>query len=318
MSPLGGTVFSVESDLPLPSHGDHRPSLEPADWRTVATRALEMVEQPAALIARGGTVQIANRAFSLLMGSSPGSVEHLDCSEVIEGGVSALEVTTRHRDARVALLSGSAFAIPLRLHVSLKLLGSETSGAVLVTVESAERQNDDSGRRAQRGHYLVSARTVDRGALLEVDDSACELPMHMGGACYRTIAGRAQPCRGCPVFDDLDSLPARTVLPPEEHGGVYRLVEVRRKSTDLLEVHAFTVGSPIIGDLLRAKVGWIARESGLSGREAEVLDLLYMGRTNRDVASLLDISERTVKYHQANILRKVGADSRVDLVRLLL
>jgi len=43
-----------------------------------------------------------------------------------------------------------------------------------------------------------------------------------------------------------------------------------------------------------------------------------MGRQLADIATALGISLRTVKYHQANILRKLRADSRVDLMRLIL
>jgi len=49
-----------------------------------------------------------------------------------------------------------------------------------------------------------------------------------------------------------------------------------------------------------------------------VLDLLLLGRTMGDIAMVLQISVRTVKYHQRNIQQKLGADSRFDLARILL
>jgi len=36
-----------------------------------------------------------------------------------------------------------------------------------------------------------------------------------------------------------------------------------------------------------------------------------------DIAQQLGIAPRTVKFHQANVLQKLGADSRVDLLRVL-
>ena len=54
----------------------------------------------------------------------------------------------------------------------------------------------------------------------------------------------------------------------------------------------------------------------LTKRELEVLELLLLGRSHEDVAVVLEISERTSKFHQSNLLRKLGADSRYDLVRL--
>jgi DNA-binding NarL/FixJ family response regulator len=54
--------------------------------------------------------------------------------------------------------------------------------------------------------------------------------------------------------------------------------------------------------------------SALTRREAEVLQLLVRGRTNRAIAKDLLISEGTVKYHVKNVLRKLHATSRADAV----
>jgi DNA-binding response OmpR family regulator len=56
----------------------------------------------------------------------------------------------------------------------------------------------------------------------------------------------------------------------------------------------------------------------LTDREREVLDLLLLGRTHQDIAAVLGIRERTSKFHQANLLLKLGAESRLDLMRLFL
>lgn len=49
---------------------------------------------------------------------------------------------------------------------------------------------------------------------------------------------------------------------------------------------------------------------GLSPREQQVARLLSLGRTNRQIADVLFLSPRTVEHHVANVLRKLGADSR--------
>ena len=49
---------------------------------------------------------------------------------------------------------------------------------------------------------------------------------------------------------------------------------------------------------------------GLTGRELEVLTLLASGRTNRQIAAQLFISEKTVARHVSNIFTKVGVSSR--------
>lgn len=55
----------------------------------------------------------------------------------------------------------------------------------------------------------------------------------------------------------------------------------------------------------------------LTERERGVLDLLVLGHTNVEIASLLFLSPRTVETHRASILRKLGVKSRADLVRFV-
>ena len=53
-------------------------------------------------------------------------------------------------------------------------------------------------------------------------------------------------------------------------------------------------------------------EPPLTRRERDVYALLAEGRSNREIAHALFISEPTVKVHVRNILRKLGARSRVE------
>jgi two-component system response regulator NreC len=53
----------------------------------------------------------------------------------------------------------------------------------------------------------------------------------------------------------------------------------------------------------------------LTAREREVLGLIALGHTNAEMAKLLFLSLRTVETHRANIHRKLGTDSRAELVR---
>ena len=50
----------------------------------------------------------------------------------------------------------------------------------------------------------------------------------------------------------------------------------------------------------------------LSPREKEVLGVLAEGRSNREIAQRLFISERTVAVHVGNILAKLGVSGRVE------
>lgn len=56
----------------------------------------------------------------------------------------------------------------------------------------------------------------------------------------------------------------------------------------------------------------------LSSREKEIINLVLVGKSNKDIAEILDISINTVKKHLYNILNKIGVDSRSQLISLLL
>ncbi|HZD56776.1 MAG TPA: response regulator transcription factor [Anaerolineales bacterium] len=53
----------------------------------------------------------------------------------------------------------------------------------------------------------------------------------------------------------------------------------------------------------------------LTLREEEVLQLLARGMTNKEIASELVITERTVKFHVSSILRKMEKGNRTEAVR---
>src|SRR5581483_7086530 len=54
----------------------------------------------------------------------------------------------------------------------------------------------------------------------------------------------------------------------------------------------------------------------LTPREREVLELLVEGRTNREIAGRLVVTERTAKFHVASILEKLGVPNRAAAVRV--
>lgn len=49
----------------------------------------------------------------------------------------------------------------------------------------------------------------------------------------------------------------------------------------------------------------------LSPREAEILQLILIGKTNKAIASEIYVSEKTVEFHLANIYDKIGVRTRM-------
>ena len=52
---------------------------------------------------------------------------------------------------------------------------------------------------------------------------------------------------------------------------------------------------------------------GLTGREREVAALIASGKSNREIADLLVVGERTVETHVGNVLSKLGFTSRAQI-----
>lgn len=53
--------------------------------------------------------------------------------------------------------------------------------------------------------------------------------------------------------------------------------------------------------------------STLTPREADILPHLSRGRSNKEIAGMLGLSEKTIKYHLTHMLRKLGARNRVEV-----
>ena len=56
-----------------------------------------------------------------------------------------------------------------------------------------------------------------------------------------------------------------------------------------------------------------AMQVSLTPREQEVLDFLLRRLSNKEIASILRISERTIKFHVGNIFHKLHVTSRQEL-----
>jgi RNA polymerase sigma factor (sigma-70 family) len=80
--------------------------------------------------------------------------------------------------------------------------------------------------------------------------------------------------------------------------------------------------SPAIGKLLVEDYMRQIQQRGLQDsyellteRERETLQLLAEGKTNKEVAVILNVSVSTVETHRYNIMAKLGLHSSVDIVR---
>lgn len=79
------------------------------------------------------------------------------------------------------------------------------------------------------------------------------------------------------------------------------------------------VASAIMARAVRGDVAQVADASALAvltPREREVFQLLALGKANKEVAAMLDLSLGTVKKHRENLQRKLDCHSAAELARL--
>jgi DNA-binding CsgD family transcriptional regulator len=93
--------------------------------------------------------------------------------------------------------------------------------------------------------------------------------------------------------------------PPSTELRPIRSSHVRRR--ELVQGKDFAAIQPIEGELNYL--------GPLSSREREVVALLAIGKTNKEIAEILVISTRTVESHRAKIMLKLGLHCLSDLVR---
>ena len=97
----------------------------------------------------------------------------------------------------------------------------------------------------------------------------------------------------------------------------------READTVLVDaVRAVSRGEPFLTNVVERSLirDWMSDaatgpEEPLSPREQEVLKLIAEAHTNKQIAEILHLAEKTVESHRANLLRKLGMRDRVELVR---
>jgi DNA-binding NarL/FixJ family response regulator len=135
------------------------------------------------------------------------------------------------------------------------------------------------------------------------------------------------PAQGAGVLLLFEGEPVGTQILPWLGGRAWGLLPLDSSADELqVAVRAIHEGllvgvpalmEPLLGRLLRADEAPVETQvDALTGREAEVLQLLAQGLANKQIAASLGISEHTVKFHVSAIYAKLGATSRTEAVRM--
>jgi HD-GYP domain-containing protein (c-di-GMP phosphodiesterase class II) len=140
----------------------------------------------------------------------------------------------------------------------------------------------------------------------------------IAGMCHERMDGSGYPrgLRGASIPPSARLLAAADAYQSlgEQRPGQTPLTDPERAATCRREVEAGRLDAAAVQAVLAAAGHRMPRRrslvAGLTAREAEVLDLLVRGLTNRQIAERLVIAPRTVATHVEHILAKTGCASR--------
>ena len=76
-----------------------------------------------------------------------------------------------------------------------------------------------------------------------------------------------------------------------------------------------TIAKDTVDFLMRQDKGFVDKGNRLTGRQREVLQLLAEGKCIKEVASVLNLTTRTVAFHKYRIMEVVHAKSTAELVQ---
>ena len=77
-------------------------------------------------------------------------------------------------------------------------------------------------------------------------------------------------------------------------------------------IHAVHAGKSYIPPVIAEKLAERMQTEGLTPRELDVLEHIVSGRSNKEIAAALDVSEATVKTHVNSLLGKMGVTDRTQ------
>ena len=75
------------------------------------------------------------------------------------------------------------------------------------------------------------------------------------------------------------------------------------------------LGTRVSGAMTKRPRGESGTQTLISHREGEVLRLIAIGHSNKEIATQLVLSVKTVEAHKSNAMRKLGLGGRIDIVR---
>jgi DNA-binding CsgD family transcriptional regulator len=294
------------------------------DWEPIVTH-LTHAHRPALIVDGGGRVRFVNGPMEELLGMRLDELTSTRwlASCVQPGGTSSV----RHllgagfrgeaTDGDLPLVTREGRRITMHAELSREVRGRSRA---LVVVAQGVREVEPASAPAgdcrcevvpgEGGGAILSVRFLDpeRDSLTHVGRPIEELLTLLGCAGAMRWVGE--------VVAGRQRSASEVLLPAADDA--FRIVTAETLDASFVRVTVRYLPARVLPELVDAKAARTAGDGALSDRERQVLTLLLRGRGVEDIATMLEIAPRTVKFHQANVLQKLGADSRLDLLRVVL
>jgi DNA-binding CsgD family transcriptional regulator len=295
------------------------------DWEPIVSNLTQGL-RPALIVDGAGRVRFLNASMEKLLGKRLDelSATRWLASCVSPGGASSV------RQLLGAGFRGEATAgdVPLVTREGRRMtmqaaLSRETRGRsrALVVIAQGVREVEPTSAPAGDCWSEVSRDASGTGVIqsLRFFDPERDAATHVGRPIEEllTSLGCAPAMRWVGEVLSRRVRHASDVLLPEADDA-FRVVTADAIDDVTVRVTVRYLPARLLPELVDAKAARTAADGALSERERQVLTLLLRGRGVEDIATMLEIAPRTVKFHQANVLQKLGADSRLDLLRVVL
>lgn len=289
------------------------------DWLSVAFLLADALGSPVFALDGAGRVQLFNSAMERLLGWHRHEVLGQAWAEEVAAADPQAVTWFLGVAMRGGLRTWTAYARSRagdRLKLELTVLpvgrGHDDTAGVVCIVETVSRESVQPDRQAS--WIEINTAPHEFGLVIDVHGRPRD---DVGKHCYEVIADRNMECKHCP-FHDAHASPARsrwtTVVSTE--GDRLMLVNGVRHGGNVRVFHELLDAEAMVR-IVTGRFATLAESNDLSEREHQVLDCLVLGLNTDDIAERLSISPRTVKFHQTNVLTKLGIASRLELLRLL-
>ena len=298
------------------------------DWGAIASVLAERCEHPIALLDKDGRIQLMNSAMEQVLKRTRFHVEGQPWAQVCTPTEHQEEALRWITEAlRGALRSYEAIGVTsggerISFRFEFSLVGRGPTQGLLMTATHAAPapasvgplvgQDLDYDIMSDEPEFGALSRIVAGGEAIQID--------HVDARCFAVIHGIQQRCPDCPLAGDTEGPWPRITVRHSTRSGTAGMFEV--KTAEKIAEHMVRVRLRLLPErtleaIHAAKIDELAARAALSPREREILSHLLLGRHVEDIAKAVGIAARTVKFHQTNVLEKLGADSRADLLRLL-